>query len=132
MPQKPAEAEGPSSTVGMSAAELAVSVAKRSRAATNTKRWTPDEEALLLGSLDEARKTHKGASVWTEVARLMGDERTDSALQQHWCARSRSPLRRASPVAAEWTLGPRPADCDLVLGMSHALGVCHGCVAGKS
>ena len=58
--------------------------AKRQRTNTNTKRWTSDEETRLVSALDVARKTHKGASVWTEVARIMGDDRTDSALQQHW------------------------------------------------
>ena len=114
----------------MSAAELAVSVAKRSRAATNTKRWNSDEETLLIASLDAARKTHKGASVWTEVARLMGDDRTDSALQQHWYARSSSPLRRASPVAADRTLGPPPADCNPVLGVTH-ITLCDSRLCGR-
>ena len=59
------------------------------RAATNTKRWTAEEEQKLIMALDQARKTHKGAGVWTEVSRIMGD-RTESALQQHWCARART------------------------------------------
>ena len=43
-----------------------------------------------MAALEQARRTHKGMSVWAEVARLMGDERTDTALQQHWCARAAS------------------------------------------
>ena len=80
--------------------------AKRMRAATNTKRWTPEEEGGLMNALDQARSTHKGASVWTEVARLMGDERTDSALQQHWCAylsrlpKGRKPQAQNHPMSA--------------------------------
>ena len=96
---KPTGAAGPSSlpppggenfpqqaTAETAAAAAAASAEamKRSRAATNTKRWNTEEEAMLVHSIDAARKTHRGASVWQEVARLMGDDRTDTALQQHW------------------------------------------------
>ena len=84
---------------------------KRMRTATSSKRWTAEEEQKLIAALDQARTTHKGDSVWTEVSRIMGD-RTNSALKQHWCARQSQ---------CAWRYLGRPRDCDACMASLHAI-----------